>query len=127
VIHLDQYSGKALIDIGYADYGIAGKATEWGVSLHTGRQFGLVNQLVMLLGCVAIAILAVSAIVMWWKRRPSGRLAAPARQDADSLARTVVAIAVVLGLLYPLLGASMVVALAIDAAIPRAWRVRYGL
>lgn len=31
--HLDQYTGKTLVDVGYADYGIAGQATEWGISL----------------------------------------------------------------------------------------------
>jgi uncharacterized iron-regulated membrane protein len=127
VIHLDQYSGQPLIDVGYADYGAAGKATEWGVSLHTGRQFGLVNQLVMLAGCLAIVALAVTSAVMWWKRRPAGKLAAPERKDGDRLARSVVAIAVFLGLLYPLLGASMLAAWAIDAALPRAWRARLAL
>ncbi|WP_457328998.1 PepSY-associated TM helix domain-containing protein [Rhizobacter sp. P5_C2] len=127
VIHLDQYSGRPLIDVGYADYGVAGKATEWGVSLHTGRQFGLVNQLVMLAGCLAIIALAVTSAVMWWKRRPGGQLAAPERKDGDRLARPVIAIAVVLGLLYPLLGASMLAALALDAALPRAWRARFAL
>jgi uncharacterized iron-regulated membrane protein len=127
VIHLDQYTGKALIDIGYADYGIAGKATEWGISLHTGRQFGLLNQLVMLAGCLAIVLLAVTSVVMWWKRRPHGRLAAPARKDGDRLARTAVVIAAVLGLLYPLLGLSMLAALTVEVATPRAWRERFGL
>ncbi|KQU67257.1 MULTISPECIES: PepSY domain-containing protein [unclassified Rhizobacter] len=127
VIHLNQYSGQPLIDVGYADYGVAGKATEWGISLHTGRQFGLPNQLVMLAGCLAIVALAVTSAVMWWKRRPRGRLAAPERKDGDRLARSVIAIAVVLGLLHPLLGASMLVAWAIDAALPRAWRARFGL
>lgn len=126
VIHLDQYSGKPLIDVGYADYGVAGKASEWGISIHQGKQFGWVNQLVMLAGCVAIVVLAVSGTVAWWKRRPAGRLAVPVRNDGDKLARTVIAIAVVLGLIYPLLGTSMLVALAIEWLAPRAWRERIG-
>ena len=44
VVHLDQYSGVVLADVGYRDYGIAGRVTEWGISLHTGRQFGLANR-----------------------------------------------------------------------------------
>lgn len=116
VVHLDRYSGRVLADARYADYGIAGKATEWGIGLHTGRQFGLSNQLVMLAGCLAIVMLAVSAVVMWWKRRPSGRLAAPPRVDGDRVARGAVAVAVILGLVYPLLGASMIAVLVIDRA-----------
>lgn len=126
VVHLDRYSGAVLADIGYQDYGVLGRATEWGISLHTGRQFGLLNQLVMLVGCLAIIALAVSAWVMWWKRRPRGMLAAPPRRDGDRVARGAVAVAVVLGLLYPLLGASMLVAGLIDALVSVRWRQRLG-
>lgn len=127
VVHLDRYSGAVLADIGLRDYGAAGRLTEWGISLHTGRQFGLANQLVMLAGCLAIVLLAMSAVVMWWKRRPRGRLAAPPRRDADRAAAGAIAVAVLLGLLYPLLGASMLVAAAVDALLPARWRRRFGL
>lgn len=127
VVHLDRYTGAVLADVGYRDYGVAGRAVEWGINLHTGRQFGWVNQLVMLAGCLSIVTLAVTAAVMWWKRRPAGRLSAPARQDGDRVARTAIAVAVVLGLLYPLLGASMLAAAAIDFLLPRTLRVRFGL
>jgi uncharacterized iron-regulated membrane protein len=127
VVHLDRYSGAVLADIRYADYGIAGRATEWGISIHTGRQFGAVNQLVMLVGCLAIVALAVSATVMWWKRRPRGRLAAPPRRSGDRAAAGAIAVAVLLGVIYPLLGASMLVALLVDALVPAQWRQRFGL
>lgn len=127
VVHLDRYSGAVLADIRYADYGIVGRATEWGISLHTGRQFGWINQLVMLAACLAIVVLAVSAVVMWWKRRPHGRLAAPPRKAGDRAAAGAIAVALLLGLIYPLLGASMVVALVVDALVPAGWRKRYGL
>lgn len=127
VVHLDRYSGAVLADVGYPDYGIAGRATSWGVSLHTGRQFGLVNQLVMLAGCLAIVLLAVSAVVMWWKRRPHGRLAAPTRRQGDRAAWGAIGVAALLGVFYPLLGASMLAALLIDVAIPRRWHERFAL
>lgn len=127
VVHLDRYSGAVLADIRYADYGIAGRATEWGISIHTGRQFGWVNQLVMLAGCLAILALAVSAAVTWWKRRPQGHLAAPPRREGDRAAAGVITVAVLLGLVYPLLGASMLVALLVDAVVPADWRRRFGL
>lgn len=127
IVHLDRYSGAVLADIGYVDYGIAGRATEWGISLHTGRQFGRVNQLVMLAACLAIVTLAISAAVMWWKRRPRGRLAAPPRHDGDRPAAAAIVVAAALGLLYPLLGASMLVALLVDALVPSRWTRRFGL
>ncbi|ALV09180.1 PepSY-associated TM helix domain-containing protein [Roseateles depolymerans] len=127
VVHLDRYSGAVLADIGLKDYGAVGRLTEWGISLHTGRQFGLINQLLMLAGCLSIVLLAVSSVVMWWKRRPRGRLAAPPRREGDRAAIGALAIAALLGLLYPLLGASMLVALGVDALMPRHWQQRFAL
>jgi uncharacterized iron-regulated membrane protein len=127
VVHLDQYSGTVLADVGYRDYGVAGRVIEWGINLHTGRQFGSVNQLVMLAGCLAILVLTASAAVMWWKRRPRGRLAAPPRRAGDRAAVGAIAVAVLLGLIYPLLGGSMLVALLVDTLVPQRWHERFGL
>ncbi len=127
VVHLDRYSGAVLADVRFADYGIAGRLTEWGISLHTGRQFGWINQLVMLAGCIAIVLLVISAAVMWWKRRPRGRLAAPRRREGDRAAVGAMIVALLLGLLYPLLGASMLCALLIDAVVPQRWHERFHL
>ena len=127
VVHLDRYSGAVLSDVGYRDYGAAGRVIEWGIQIHTGQQFGWVNQLVMAAACLSIVGLAVSAVVMWWKRRPVGRLAAPPRRAGDRAAWGALAVAVALGLLYPLLGASMVVALLVDVLVPHHWHERYGL
>jgi uncharacterized iron-regulated membrane protein len=127
VVHLDAYSGQPLADVGYAQYGKVSKVTEWGVSVHMGREFGRANQLLMLAGCLALILLAVSSAVMWWKRRPRGTLAAPPAKQADRIARGVVVIAVALGVFFPLLGASMLLALLIDLAMPRLWRERWAL
>jgi uncharacterized iron-regulated membrane protein len=127
VVHLDRYSGAVLADIGYAQYGVVGRVTEWGISLHTGRQFGWANLLVMLAGCLAIVALALSAAVMWWKRRPPGHVAAPPRRAGDRAATGAIAVAALLSLIYPLLGASMLVALMVDVLVPAGWRRRFGL
>jgi uncharacterized iron-regulated membrane protein len=127
VVHLDRYTGQVLADVGYRDYGVAGRAVEWGIQLHTGRQFGWLNQLVMLAGCLSIVGLAVSAVVMWWKRRPHGRVAAPPRRAGDRAAIGAIIVAAALGTLYPLLGASMIAALVLDAMVPRRWHERFGL
>ena len=124
VIHLDQYSGEPLFDGGFAELGGVGKAIEFGISVHQGQEFGLINQLVMLIACLAIILMAVSAIVMWWKRRPQGVLGAP-RYPADyRIPRTILIIACAVGLLFPLVGLSLVAALAIDFLVPAQLRSR---
>jgi uncharacterized iron-regulated membrane protein len=127
VVHLDRYTGAVLSDVGYGNYGAAGRAIEWGINIHTGLQFGLINQLVMLVACLSIIVLAVTAATMWWKRRPRGRLAAPAKRPGDRAAWGAIAVAGALGIAYPLLGASMLVALVVDAVVPQAWHERWAL
>ncbi len=87
--------------------------------MHQGIEYGWPNLLVMLAGCLALVCLCVSGMVVWWKRRPAGKLAAPQRRDGDRLARGVVAIAAVLGCVFPLLGLSMVAVLVFDLLIVR--------
>lgn len=119
VRHYDQYSGRLLLDIGGRDIGAVGRVTEWGVAVHQGLQYGWPNLLVMLAGCLALVCLCVSGVIVWWKRRPAGTLAAPARKMGDRLAKGVVAIAIVLGCVFPLLGASMLAALLIETVVSR--------
>ncbi len=106
--------GEVIADIGYGQFGPAAQAIEWGISVHQGQQFGRVSQFLMLAGCVAIWMLAVSALVMWWKRRPKGRLAAPPAPDDRRVYRPLAAVVIPLALLYPLVGLSLIAALALD-------------
>jgi uncharacterized iron-regulated membrane protein len=117
VIHIDQYSGKLLMDLGADRIGAIGRVTEWGVSVHQGLEYGWLNQLVMLAGCVALMLLCVSGVVVWWKRRPGGSFAAPPRKHGDQLARGAITIAVIIGAIFPLLGASMLVAALINLRV----------
>ncbi|QBE65901.1 PepSY-associated TM helix domain-containing protein [Pseudoduganella lutea] len=114
VVHVDQYSGAVLMDIGAAQIRPVGRITEWGVAVHQGEQYGAINLAVMLAGCLALVAMCISGIAAWWLRRPAGRLAAPPRRESDRLARGVLAIAAVLGCIFPLLGASMLAVLLLD-------------
>ncbi|MDH4985686.1 PepSY domain-containing protein [Aminobacter anthyllidis] len=122
VIHLDQYSGKPLIDMGFADYGVGGKWMEWGISVHMGQEFGLANQLVLLAACLGIVLLAVSAGVMWWKRRPAGSLGVPPLPADTRVFRGLIAILAIGGIAFPLVGISLLVMLALDWAGTRVFR-----
>ncbi|TCP34915.1 PepSY domain-containing protein [Sphingomonas sp. BK235] len=114
VIYVDARDGRVLQDARFDDFGAAARAIEWSAAVHQGKQYGEANRLVMLAACVALALLCVTAPVMWWKRRPRGRVGAPPGQSGAGL----VAIMGVAGLLFPLTGLTMVAALAGQAA----WR-----
>lgn len=112
-LYLDQYTGKVIGDVAFRDYGIAAKAAELGVQIHMGNYFGRLNQIVMLVPCIGIVVLAITGPYMWWQRRPKGAFGAPKAVSPTSM-RAVALIVLALGLLFPLAGASLVVVLAGD-------------
>lgn len=114
VVHLDQYSGKPLLDMRYADYGPMGRALEWGINVHLGMEWGVFNQALLVVTCLGIVLLCVSAGVMWWKRRPAGRLGVPPQPANRKLQAGVLALLLVGGAIFPLVGASMLVMALLD-------------
>ncbi|MBV9510340.1 MAG: PepSY domain-containing protein [Caulobacteraceae bacterium] len=113
VVYLDQYSGKVLGDVGFKDWGPAAKAIEWGIAVHQGQEYGPLNRYLMLAGCIAVLLLAVTSITMWWKRRPKGTLGVPPA-PAKSRAWGLSVIMGVVGIIYPLVGASLLAAFLLD-------------
>ena len=124
VIHLDQYTGEVLFDMGFEDLGALGRVAEWGISVHMGQEFGTTNQLAMLLACIAIVLMAVSAGMMWWKRRPAGSLGAPTLPANARLPRTVFLIAIAAGVFFPLVGLSLFIVLGIELALSAMTRLK---
>jgi uncharacterized iron-regulated membrane protein len=126
-IHVDQYSGKILANVGWQDYGTVPKAVTVGIALHEGLAFGPLNQLLMLFAALAVLVLSVSGTVMWWKRRPVGTLGAPSMPENFRLLKTGVVLIIILGILFPLVGLSLVLVLLFDRFIlrrlPRAKKV----
>ncbi len=111
LIHVDAGTGEILQDVDRGDFGIGAKAFDWGIYTHMGQQYGEPNRLVMLAGCIGVLLLAISAPVMWWKRRKGGRLTAPPRAGDRRKGRGLAAIMLAIGAIFPLTGATMVVAL----------------
>ena len=117
VIHMDQYSGKPLIDMAYADYGPLGKGLEWGINVHMGQQYGVANQIILLFACLGIVLLAVSGGIMWWKRRPQGSLGVPPLPQSKRVLRGLLALLALGGVIFPLVGLSLLVMLVLDFTV----------
>ncbi|ALK33235.1 PepSY-associated TM helix domain-containing protein [Burkholderia plantarii] len=113
-LSLDQYSGAVLRDIRYADYGAIAQAVSYGTALHMGRYFGLANQLICAALSLGLAAMALTGFVMWWKRRPALSLGAPPRERRPPPMRAWIAGLVLLGLVFPLMGASLVAVWLVD-------------
>lgn len=120
-LYVDAVSGRLLGDIGYDQFGAGAKAIEFGIYTHQGTQFGQANRIVMLLGCIGVWLLAISGLVMWWKRRPPNlsrrRLGAPPAPPGPRARAAVLGIVLPLAILYPLTGLSLIAAVLLDRAL----------
>ncbi|WP_188065161.1 PepSY-associated TM helix domain-containing protein [Sphingobium sp. KCTC 72723] len=110
-IMIDASSGAVVQDIDWRMFGPGARAVEWGIATHQGQQYGEVNRLLMLAGCICLLALCLTAPLLWWKRRRDGRLA-PLPPSTPRARRIVAALMIGLGLLFPLTGLSMLAALA---------------
>jgi uncharacterized iron-regulated membrane protein len=113
-LHIDQYSGAVLADVRWQDYGMVAKTVETGVMLHEGKLFGLANQLLMLAVCLLVLLSAVSGVVMWWLRRPSGTFGVPPLRHNLPRWKAAVVIMCLLGAAFPLVGGSLLLIWVLD-------------
>lgn len=114
LMHIDQYSGAVLANIGWNEYNGIAKAVAMGIAIHEGKQFGLVNRIATLFLCLTIVGLTTTGVVMWWQRRPRGRLGAPAMPRSFPVWKGALAVMLVIGVLFPLVGLSLIAVLALD-------------
>jgi uncharacterized iron-regulated membrane protein len=117
VTHMDAGTGEIISDVAFRDYSPLGKAVEWGVNTHMGRQFGLVNQLLGLGACIAIIGSVFTGLWMWWRRRPQGALGVPAGSRQASLPPALSATLIGLVIALPLAGLSLLAMLLLDRGV----------
>ena len=120
---LDADTGRVLYRSGWDERPVLAQATAVGIPFHRA-EFGVWNQAVLALAALAAMFSVVSGSVMWWQRRPNGRLAAPA-----ITVRQVRAVPLWLWLLtpamafaLPVFGASLAVLVSFEL-LGAAWRL----
>ena len=118
IVHLDRYSGDKLADIRFLDYSLMGKAMAVGIALHMGL-LGVWSVLANTAFCLAVMFLCVSGMVMWWQRRPAGRIGlVPPPMPADMpLWKGAMAVGLVISLAFPMAGITLAVVMALDLLI----------
>ncbi|MGO4500254.1 PepSY-associated TM helix domain-containing protein [Paenibacillus sp. 2RAB27] len=118
-LHIDQYNGKILADQKFQDFSPMAKAVTLGIALHQGELFGVTNQIICLLVCLGIILVALSGVIMWWLRKPSGRVGAPSLPKDFKMVEWVALITIVLGIVMPLVGISLLIVLILEALLIR--------
>jgi len=89
-----------------------------GITLHMGTM-GLWSVQANTLVCLSVLFLAISSVVMWWKRRPAGtmRLAAPPLPRDMPLWQGAMLVALLVSLAFPMAGLTLIVVLALDQLV----------
>jgi len=78
-----------------------------GVAAHEGQLFGTLNQLLGIFTACGLIAVSISAVVLWWRRRPPSVLGAPQYTPRSHTPATVIGIVITLGVVLPLLGLSI--------------------
>ncbi|WP_172294475.1 PepSY domain-containing protein [Pseudoruegeria sp. HB172150] len=119
-LHIDRYSGNVLADVQYSDYSAYAKAMAWGIAFHEG-DMGIWNLVLNTLFCLSVIAVALSGLVMWWKRRPNAaaRLAAPPKPQGLPFWKGAAVLVVALSILFPMAGLAIVFVLILDATLFR--------
>ncbi|GAA4934959.1 PepSY-associated TM helix domain-containing protein [Streptomonospora halophila] len=115
----------------FADYPLMAKLTTWGIDAHMGTLFGPANQLLLTALAGGLITVIVMGYRMWWQRRPtrSGALGVGRPFPRGSFRAlplgyklAVVLLLALIGFAVPLLGASLLLFLAVDVLL--GWRAR---
>lgn len=106
VYHFDQYSGELIHHETWEDIGWMMKSRLWVMAFHQG-EFGLWNWMLVLVVAVALFFMSVAALVSYLHRKKKGEWSVPQLSSDLNVGRGVVVLVVVLSLLLPLFGVSV--------------------
>ena len=108
-LELDPFTGELAHETPFSEKTALDKAIHIGIAAHEGQLFGIANQLLGLFTALGLLTLCISAIVMWWRRRPDGSLGVPAPKIAQFRVTPALWVGIVaVALLLPVLGASLI-------------------
>ena len=112
-LYIDQYNGKDLGKVRYQEYGIIGKWFTWGIPLHEGHLFGIANKVINLLVCIALLAAVGLGLTSWIKKMKATQIKIPKRVKKP-MSIPLVIILVILGILMPLFGFSLIIIFLIE-------------
>jgi uncharacterized iron-regulated membrane protein len=123
-LYLNQFTGQTITNATAAQDGALSRLTSFGIAMHMGNQLGVLTRISATLACLGIMTSIVTGFLMWWKRRPKGGTGLPGPASGATRAQTprrvliaVGVLAVVLGVLYPVFGVSLLVVFVVEAVL----------
>lgn len=118
-LELDATTGAVTRRVDFSQRPWIDQVVGTGVAAHEGQLFGPLNQALGVFTALGLVTMAVSAIVMWWRRRPEGALGAPPGLAERRVGAGLVIVTVLLAIYLPLLGVSLIAILALEWLVLR--------
>jgi uncharacterized iron-regulated membrane protein len=110
----DPETGAETARRGFGDQHVIDRVVNYGVAWHEGQLFGLANQLIGLTTAIALIAVSLLGVIMWWKRKPSGSIGAPAAKRLGARKKVLLIILGVLAMFLPMLLLSAIVILSFE-------------
>ncbi|MEX0273553.1 MAG: PepSY-associated TM helix domain-containing protein, partial [Flavobacteriaceae bacterium] len=104
--HFDRFTGELLLQQNWSDVGVLMRGRMWVMAFHQG-QFGPWNWYLMLFIAVLLTLVSISAICSYLLRKKKEGWGVPKTPKKFKVDNTVISILVVLGVLLPLFGLSL--------------------
>ncbi len=106
-VTLDPRTGAILSRLDFRQRPLIDRMVGIGVAAHEGHLYGWLNQLVNLCTATGLIVLSISAIVLWWRRRPEGVLGAPVPLEKPRFTFGLAVLVFALAIYLPLFGLSL--------------------
>ncbi|MFJ1735758.1 PepSY-associated TM helix domain-containing protein [Streptomyces sp. NPDC088254] len=121
-VAIDPSTGEVTDVLRFDDHPVLAKLTRWGIDLHTGVLFGLVNQIALMLLALALILLIFWGYRMWWQRGRGNSFGRPIPRGAWAQVPPYVlvplmAVIAALGYFVPLLGIPLAAFLVVDVVL----------
>ncbi|TDC72295.1 PepSY-associated TM helix domain-containing protein [Streptomyces hainanensis] len=123
-VAINPNGGEVLDVVRFDDYPLLAKLSRWGIDLHMGTLFGLVNQIA--LGTLALCLITMILLGyrMWWQRGRGGAFGRPLPRGAwrrvpPALLWPLVACVALVGWFLPLFGVTLLGFLLVDTVLGR--------
>ncbi|MEU1955078.1 PepSY-associated TM helix domain-containing protein [Nocardia rhamnosiphila] len=130
---VDGATGTVTDRLPYSEWPFMAKMANWGIQLHMGLMFGVLNQLLLLAAAIGLITVIVRGYLMWWQRRPTATtrifaVGRPPRRGAlrrsAVLAVPALGAAALIGWFAPVFGLSLLAFLVVDVLVGALRRAR---
>jgi len=115
---IDAYSGECVAVTNWDDAAFLQKVRLSVYPIHVGEIFGMPTKILALLTCLVLATTSITGVWMWWRKRPRGTWGMPRQEQSTRISGMLIGSIVLLGVLLPAMGASLIMILTGEAV----WR-----